>query len=104
MNAERNFRRARLALFMIAATTKPLEQLSHNRNVFLALAAAPCAFRRPKRSTSKRAEAIRDDPKTVFDHYAWYAPEDLREVLEREWVTLCGPIPQHQALIGLVSF
>jgi hypothetical protein len=36
------------------------------------------------------AEAIHDDPKTVFEHYARYAPEDLRVELERQWLTLRG--------------
>jgi hypothetical protein len=34
------------------------------------------------------AEAIHDDPKTVYDHYARYAPEDLRAELARQWQTL----------------
>jgi hypothetical protein len=38
------------------------------------------------------AEAIHDDPKTVFEHYARYAPEDLRAELERQWLTLRGKI------------
>jgi hypothetical protein len=36
------------------------------------------------------AEAIHDDPKTVFEHYARYAPEDLRVDLELQWRTLRG--------------
>jgi hypothetical protein len=39
------------------------------------------------------AEAIHDDPKTVFEHYARYAPEDLRAELERQWLTLRGKNP-----------
>jgi hypothetical protein len=39
------------------------------------------------------AEAIHDDPKTVFEHYARYAPEDLRADLERQWLTLRGKGP-----------
>ena len=36
------------------------------------------------------AEAIHDDPKTVYDHYARYAPEDLRAELTRQWQGLRG--------------
>jgi integrase len=36
------------------------------------------------------AEAIHDDPKTVYDHYARYAPEDVRLELQRQWQTLKG--------------